>query len=243
MWERFVRAMRSLFGGILSSVEDPEAILEQNIRDMNDQVPKMNESIAMVKANQTLLEKENKQLASEVLDLTSKIKAGIQAGRDDIAATYAGQLQTKKEALARNEQQLATAKAAVEKALQVKQAFLREKERKTREATEALREARRSKWQSKVADTMESFQVAGIDATHDEMLRKVQEKTAVNEARMEMALDRVDGQALQIEQDAEQIRAQELVRQMKLEMGLDASAAPTEQVAKTLGKRTDTQTN
>ena len=241
MWERFVRAMRSLFGGLVSSVEDPEAILEQNIRDMNDQVPKMNESIAQVKANQTLLEKEARQLASEVADLTAKMKAGIQAGRDDIAANYATQLQTKKEGLARSEQQLATAKAAVEKALQVKAAFLREKERKTREATEALREARRAKWQSKVADTMESFQVAGIDATHDEMLRKVQEKTAVNEARMEMALDRVDGQALQIEQDAEQIRAQELVRQMKLEMGLETPAAPTEQVEKTLGKRTDTQ--
>ena len=37
----------------------------------------------------------------------------------------------------------------------------------------AIRDARRAKWQSKVADAMESFAVAGIDATHDEMLRKV----------------------------------------------------------------------
>ena len=58
----------------------------------------------------------------------------------------------------------------------------------------AIRDARRSKWQAKVADAMESFEVAGIDATHDEMLRKVEEQTAVNEARMQMALETVDHQ-------------------------------------------------
>ena len=46
--------MRSFIGFFISAAEDPEIILQQNIRDMNDQVPRMNESIAMVKANQTL---------------------------------------------------------------------------------------------------------------------------------------------------------------------------------------------
>ncbi len=55
MWKRFVRAIKSLFGGLISSVEDPKLILEQNIRELNDQVPKMNESIATVKANVVLL--------------------------------------------------------------------------------------------------------------------------------------------------------------------------------------------
>ena len=102
---------------------------------------------------------------------------------------------------------------------------MREKEKKTQEAMNAIRDARRAKWQSKVADAMESFEVAGIDATHDEMLRKVQEQTAVNEARMQMALESVDHQALQIEEDAEKLQAQELVKQFKMEMGL-ASPGP-----------------
>jgi phage shock protein A len=240
MWPRFRRAMRSFFGFFVSSIEDPELILEQNIRDMNDQIPKMNESIAMVRANQTLLEKENQQYRNEIAELTAKVKAAINANREDIAGTYAGQLQTKKAALARNDQQLAAAKAAYEKALQVKAAFIREKERKTREATETLRDARRAKWQAKVADTMESFQVAGVDATHDEMLRKVQEQTAVNEARMEMALDKVDVQAVKIEEDAEKIRASELVKQFKMEMGMAETAAPAgEDFEKTIGKKAD----
>ncbi len=240
MWNRFKRAMRSFAGFFVSSIEDPELILEQNIRDLNDQVPKMNESIAMVRANQTLLEKENAKYRTEVGELSAKVKAAIQGGRDDLAAQYATRLQMEKSALARNEAQLATAKAAYEKALNVKKAFMREKDKKTAEAMNAIRDVRRSKWQAKVADAMESFEVAGIDSTHDEMLRKVEEATAVNEARMSMALESVDHQSVQIEEEAEKLQAAELVKQFKMEMGL-SSPAPVADVSsggeKTIGKK------
>ena len=85
VWSRFSRWVKSIFGGAISAMEDPRLILEQNIRELNDQVPKMNENIATVKANVMLLQKEAKKYEKEKIDLTSKIKAGIQAGRDDIA--------------------------------------------------------------------------------------------------------------------------------------------------------------
>jgi phage shock protein A len=238
MWRRFKRAFRSMFGWMISAAEDPELILEQNIRDLNDQVPKMNESIAMVKANVTLLEKENQKYKNDIGEVTAKVKAALQANRDDIATTYATQLQTEKSALVRNEQQLSAARQAYEKALQVKQAFMREKDRKSHDAMQALRDARRAKWQSKVADAMESFQVAGIDATHDEMLQRIQEQTAVNEARMEMALSNVDTQGMKIEEEAEKIRATELLKQFKQEMGLESPTSETGAGAKTLGPST-----
>jgi phage shock protein A len=245
MWERFKRAMRSFAGWFVSSMEDPELILEQNVRDLNDQVPKMNESIAMVRANVTLLEKENAKYKAEVAELSAKVKAAIQANRDDLAAQYATQLQMEKSALARNEGQLSTARAAYEKALTVKKVFMREKEKKTQEAMQAIRDARRAKWQARVADALESFEVAGIDATHDEMVRKIEEQTAINESRMQMALESVDHQRVQIEEDAEKIRAQELVKQFKVEMGL-AEAAPPQPVTevstegqKTIGKKVE----
>src|SRR6266849_3902622 len=134
MWNRLSRAIRSFVGFFISVAENPELILEQNIRDMNDQVPRMNESIAMVKANQTLLEREEAKYKSDVADLTSKVKAAIQAGRDDIAGSYAVQLEQVRGALARTQGQLETAHAAFDKAMAVKKAFLMEKERKTHEA-------------------------------------------------------------------------------------------------------------
>jgi phage shock protein A len=235
MWRRLTRMVRSFVGFFISVAENPELILEQNLRDMNDQVPRMNESIAMVKANVSLLEKEEAKYKYDLNNLTAKVKAAIQAGRDDLAGSFAVQLEQLRSALARTQGQLTTARTAFDKALAVKQAFMREKERKTQEAMNAIRDYRRAQWQKKVADAMEQFEVTGISQTHDEMVRRIEEMTAVNEARMDMALGNVDQQKVKIEEEAEKLRAGELVKQFKVEMGLMApepSAAPVE---KTIG--------
>lgn len=235
MWRRLSRMVRSFVGFFISVGENPELILEQNIRDMNDQVPRMNESIAMVKANVTLLEKEEAKYKGEVNNLAAKIKAAIQAGRDDLAGSFAMQLEQLRGALARTQGQLETARAAFDKALAVKKAFMIEKERKTQEALNAIRDYRRAQWQKKVADSIEQFEVAGISQTHDEMVHKIEEMTAVNEARMEMALGNVDQQKLKIEEEAEKLRADELVKQFKIEMGLAAPSAAPAAAQKTIG--------
>jgi phage shock protein A len=82
---------------------------------------------------------------------------------------------------------------------------------------------------------MEQFEVAGISQTHDEMVQKIEEITAVNEARMEMALGNVDQQKIKIEEEAQQIQANELVKQFKTEMGLISPAPAAVQVQKTIG--------
>jgi phage shock protein A len=235
MWRRLSRIVRSFVGFFISVGENPELILEQNIRDMNDQVPRMNESIAMVKANVTLLEKEEGKYKGDIANISSKVKASIQAGRDDLAGSFAIQLEQVNSALARTQGQLQTARAAFDKAMAVKKAFMLEKERKTREAMSAIRDYRRAQWQKKVADSMEQFEVAGISQTHDEMVNKIEEMTAVNEARMEMALGNVDQQKVKIEEEAEVLRANELVKQFKAEMGLISPQPSAGPAQKTIG--------
>lgn len=219
MFKRFIRAIKSLFGGVISSMEDPKLILEQNIRDLNDQIPQMNENIATVKANMMMLQKEVKKLEKRIEDLTAKIKSAINADRDDIAEGYAMQLEKAKENLSTSREQLRFAEQAYEKALKVKKAFIREKDRKIQEAKEALRASERAEWQGKVADALEQFETGGLDQTHDEMVNRLNERTAKNEARMELALDSIDTETMEIEANAEKLRAHELVQQFKADMG------------------------
>ena len=151
-----------------------------------------------------------------------------------------------KSALARTQGQLTTARAAFDKAMAVKQAFMQEKERKTQEAMNAIADYRRAQWQKKVADVMEQFDVAGISQTHDEMVRKVEEMTAVNEARMDMAMSNVDQQKMKIEDDAQKIQAGELVKQFKIEMGLSTPSQPSTTATgteKTIGGKEPQRTN
>lgn len=230
MFKRFIRALKSLFGGFVSSIEDPKLILEQNMRDLNDQIPQMNENIATVKANMMLLQKEVRRYEKSIEELTAKIKSAIQADRDDIAESYALQLEKAKENLASSKEQLTFAEQAYQKALRVKKAFMREKDRKIQEAKEALRASERAEWQAKIADTLEQFEVGGVDATHDEMINRINENAARNEARMELALDSIDTESMEIEANAEKLRAHELVEQFKREMtkGVQEEAASEE---------------
>jgi phage shock protein A len=238
MWKRFVRAVKSLFGGVVSSLEDPKLILEQNIRELNDQVPKMNENIATVKANLVMLQKDADRTSKRITELTSKIKSAINANRDDIAETYALQLEKTRETVQHTNEQIKFAESAYEKALQVKRAFMREKDRKIQEAREALRASERAAWQSKVADALEKFEVGGLDSTHSEMITRLNEQTARNEARIEIALENVDTKTLEIELDAEKLRASELVAQFKREMGKAEPETETQQ-KKTAEKKID----
>ena len=219
MFDRLIRAIRSIFGGFVSSMENPKMILEQNIRELNDQIPQMNENIATVKANVIMLRKEVDRYEKTITDVTSKIKSAINADRDDLAQGYALQLEKMRENLEHSNEQLRFAEQAYEKAQKVKKAFMREKDKKIKEAREALRASERAEWQAKVADTLESFEMGGLDQTHNEMLTRLNEQTAKNEARMEIALDSVDTETMEIEANAEKIRAQELVDQFKQEMG------------------------
>jgi phage shock protein A len=219
MFQRFIRAIKSMFGGFVSSMEDPKLILEQNIRELNDQIPQMNENIATVKANAVMLKKEVDRYEKQISEVTAKIKSAINADRDDLAEGYALQLEKARENLEHSKEQLKFADQAYEKALKVKKAFMREKDRKIKEAREALRASERAEWQSRVADALESFETGGLDQTHNEMLNRLNENTARNEARMEIALESVDTETMEIEANAEKLRAQELVSQFKQEMG------------------------
>ena len=229
-------------------MENPRLIVEQNIRELNDQVPVMNENIARVKANVIMQRKAEVRSRKEVENLTARVKRAILNGREDLAQQNAIRLRTAKEGLEKDRELLRVGEAAYEKAKQVKKAFMRERQRKIDEAREALRAHERAKLQAKVADALEQFEVGGIDQTHDEMINRLDEQTARDEARVEVALDSVDVEALRLEEDAEDMQAAELVRQVKIEMGLldpdpvhvpDRSSETTAQADKTMGRASD----
>lgn len=219
-------------------MEDPKLILEQNIRELNDQIPQMNENIATVKANAVMLKKEVDRYEKQISEVTSKIKSAINADRDDLAEGYALQLEKARENLEHSREQLKFADQAYEKALKVKKAFMREKDKKIKEAREALRASERAEWQGRVADALESFETGGLDQTHNEMLNRLNENTARNEARMEIALESVDTETMEIEANAEKLRAQELVNQFKQEMG---KSPKTEEKEKEKEKKIDVE--
>ncbi len=229
MWSRIKRFIRSVFGTFLSFGEDPRKILEQSVRDMRDKIPEMNTGIAKARAGLIRLENESATYRSEVRGLTAKIKACLTAGDEKLATQLAVRLKSVSDALGRNQEQLQCAKGGYETLLRLKERYHREMQRKTDEAMDAIRQSEASKWKEELAETFQSFEVASVDLTHDEMMAQLRYRNAEAEGRLAMALDSVEVKTIEMEERAREIEGRELLQQFKLEMGMgSAEIAPQE---------------
>lgn len=223
-FRRIIRIIRSWLGLAVSAGESPELILQQNIRDLEAQVPLMNEQLAEILAQKRLAEAEFNKTKSQETDLVNKAKSALKANRRDIAQQYAVELEKLKPALADKEKGFKLATEAFSKAENAKAIFLREKNKKIDEAKAALSHKRQAEWNEKLANTLANFQIGSIDQTQDEMVRRINEDAAKAEAKLQLALDNKQDGLAAIEEDASKIQADETLRQLELEMGLSAPA-------------------
>ncbi len=225
MWERIKRLFRSIIGAFISAGEDPKLILEQNIRDMQDKVPQLNTGLAKARAGIIKLENEAGDYNNEIRHLTAKIRACIASGDDALGGQLAIRLKKIQDALARNQEQLVAAKQGYESLLKLKERYMREMQRKTEEALAAIRASEAAKWKSELADVFESFEVAGVDQTHDEMVGKLRDKAADAEGKLAMAAESVDMKTVEMEEKADALQGKELLQQFKIEMGMASPQA------------------
>ena len=240
MWNRFVRWLRSLFGGFLSSVEDPELILQQTLRDMRDKVPALNQQLAKMKGFVNLTKMELDQLTASESALTNKIKASLANGEEDLARNFVVELKRTKDSIELRKVELEKSTKAYEQAVETKMMYMREMDRKTREAMQAIREARASAYKAEVAKAFETFKIADSDGTYDEMLKKLQQKSAMDAAKLDMSTDSTDYKRLTLEQRADEMVADDLLNQFKVEWGMapPAQSAPVA-TDKTIGPATE----
>jgi phage shock protein A len=220
MWNRLKRLFRSIFGGIIDSAEDPELILQQLIRDMNDEVPKMRENVASVMATEKRLAREIEANQAKLTDLDNKIKAAIRTGHDDIATTLIGELQTAQQTLVTTRQNHVQAQAASAKAREFLDNYMAQVRRKTGEAMQLIAASKQAQMQERLAQTMASFQVGDDSQTFHDMREKIANRVATAEARAELASTSLDTRMQGIEKDLAAIQAQDTLLAYKQQLGL-----------------------
>jgi phage shock protein A len=242
MWQRFVRWLRSVFGGAIEGLENPELILKQAIRDMRDKIPKINQNLAKMRGGLNLLEKEYEDYATQERKLTARVKAALEAGDEVLAADYAIRLKQVQAGKARTFEQMQKAQEAYHKAVEFKTDYKREMDKKITEAQQAMREHEASKWKAEVAQVFETFEVGDIDDTVDEMMQRLKVKTAMAEGKLDMAIESVDMREIEMEKRAERIEAQELLKQFKVEWGLESRDVESPTAEKTVGPAESEQT-
>jgi len=220
MWVRLKRLFRSIFGGIIDSAEDPDLILQQLIRDMNDQVPRMRDNVAQVMATEKRLAREIEANQSKLVDLDNKIKAAIRTGHDDIATALIGEMQTAQRALETARQNHEQARVSSAKAREFLDNYMVQVRRKTGEAMQLIAASRQAQMQERLAQTMSSFQMGDDSQTFDDMREKIANRAAAAEAKAELASSSLDTRMQSIEKDLARIEAEDKLLAYKQQLGM-----------------------
>ena len=187
---------------------------------MRDRVPELNNSVAQVMATERLLAKQKDNLAAQVVDLDSKIKASVKMNRDDIATAYIGQLQQSQIDLERTSLQAEQASIASKQALKARDNYVLNMKKRTAEAMQLISASKQAKLQEQLAQTMETFNIGDDASTFNEMREKIDRRVAAAEAKLQLGTSSVDSQMQDIEREAADIQLQDKLLEYKQSMGL-----------------------
>src|SRR5262249_11445030 len=215
----------------------------QTIRDMRDRVPELNNAVAQVMATERLLVKQKENLATQKVDLDSKIRAAVKIGRDDIATAYIGQLQQVSQDLDRTEIQAENANVASQQALKARDNYVLNMKKRTAEAMQLISASKQARLQEQLAQTMETFNIGDDASTFNEMREKIDRRVAAAEAKLQLGSSSVDAQMQDIEREAMDIQLQDKLLEYKQQMGLLGSGSSNagKQISAGSGTTNDSQ--
>ena len=106
--ERFVRLVKSNVDSALSSLEDPEKVLEQAVQDMQKDLTQVRQAYAEVSASTKRMSEQSRVAEGEAQKWYQRAQLAIEKGEDDLA----------REALSRRQQQVEMADSLKEQIAQ-----------------------------------------------------------------------------------------------------------------------------
>jgi len=221
MFNRLVRLISAFFNKFLSAAEDPVTILESNIREMRDQIPKMNQGVAKAHGAVIMLEREEQELKTQEDSLRAKLKAAALSNENEIGRDIAMQLQRIINQRQKNADSLLAAQNGLKTMEELRDAQIRKIKSETEKIKDAIDNSKVSKLKGELAELFETYQVGDVAYSNDEMLEKLNKEAAYNEGKLAAASKTPDMADIRIEKKAEELQADELYKQFAAEMNID----------------------
>lgn len=205
MMDRLTRLIRANINDLIDRAEDPEKMIDQIVREMQESIVMARSQVAAMIAQEKELEfdvAETRKLASE---WGRKAERAVQAGKDDLAREALRRKRDNEENSAIYSEQLAVQTQAVTK-LKDQLRQLEAKYQTTLGSRDALiARKRRAASQRQVAEAVVIFTPLDPSSELDRMERKIRGEEAQVQAALEMGEESFDAQfrALEAESDVE----------------------------------------
>lgn len=222
---RFWRYLVAWVTGKVEQLEDPEVLLDQARREMQETLARNRERAIQAITQKNMLQAEVEKLERTVRDLERKAELALQQGKRDLALQIVREKKAQEGAL---ETMRASLQQAIETVEAIKVAIRRQEEEVRVKTAQAL--AMKARWkqaqiQTAINKALEGISVENIESSWSTAEQRIQRAEAEASARQEMAAQSLQGriaalQDAQIDHEAEEELA-------KIEQRLGLRSAPT----------------
>ncbi len=172
MFKRLMNLIRGFFGLFISGLEasNPEALIENEKENLRTQIGRFNENLANHAAFTERLMRQIKTLTAKEKELTAKITANLKAGNNKVAGQLALQLQTVKQQLEENQQQLEIADKTFKDLEKSRDVAIREAQHKIEKLQALVTETQMLEAQAELQE-MAKGMISGIGSSGDTVNR------------------------------------------------------------------------
>lgn len=114
MWKRFINLLKAFFNKFMTSVEDPEMMLDQARRDMQEVLARIRERAVEALAAKNRLEMTVREVETNAANCEQKAELALKQGNRELALTFMAEKRRWESNLESLRASLATANNTVE---------------------------------------------------------------------------------------------------------------------------------
>lgn len=239
MFKALARLWRYLVAwvtGKVEQLEDPEVLLDQARREMQEMLARNRERAIQAITQKNLLQAEVDKLERRVRELERNAELALQQGKRDLALQLIREKKAQESAL---ESLKASLQQAIETVESVKQAIRRQEEEVRVRTAQAL--ALKARWkqaqiQTAINKALEGITVESLESSWGAAEQRIQRAEAEAAARQEMAAQSLQGRVAALQDAQLDAEAEEELRRIEERMGLrpattEQSVQPTVQAS------------
>ncbi len=223
--DRLSRLVRANLNAFVSDAEDPIKILDQSVADMQEDLVKLRQAVAIAIASQKRLENQANQAREQIQNWLSRAELALKKGEEDLAREALSRKKTFQETFESLTNQFQSQNGQVEK-LKKSLLLLERKIAEARTKKDMLKaRAQAAKAQQKIQSAVGDLGGKSAMAAFERMEDKVEALEASGQAALELAGEDIESKfaALEggddIEKELETLRSQ-------LKSGVEAIALP-----------------
>lgn len=222
---RFFHWLKALFNRGMDKLEDPEIMLDQARRDMQQALVQNRERAIQAITQRNRLQQMYDDSKAKSAQLEKQAELALKQGNRDLARTLIREKQTADATLESLTGSIQQANETVE---QVKVALSRQQEEIKKKTSEAL--ALKAQWQQAKIQTSITKALEGLtfenefESSYGAAKERIKEKMAEASARNEMFGTSIEGKLMQMQDSAMDANAEDELRKLEERLGM---AAPT----------------